>query len=122
DHALVATKGIAEDHVGGLSTYPGQLDQRLHGRRDIARVQFRDGSRHSQQTFRLVPKESRALDHFLQLFRIAQRQRFDVRILREERGRYHVDALISTLRTQNRGDQQLIWIAVVERGGRVGIL
>ncbi len=43
------------------------------------------------------------------------------RIPREQRGRHHVDALVGGLRRQDRRDEQLVRIAVVERALRVGI-
>src|SRR5205814_1551616 len=53
---------------------------------------------------------------------ICDGQRLRIRILREQRGSNHVDALVGALRAQDRGDEKLIGIAVVERRRCVRIL
>ena len=44
-----------------------------------------------------------------------------VGIPREQRGRHHVDALVGALRRQDRRDQQLVRVRVLQRAVRVGI-
>ena len=64
-----------------------------------------DGGRHADEAPGLVPEKSRAFDHLLELLELRRRERLRARITTKEGGRDHVDALVRTLRAEDRSDE-----------------
>src|SRR5688572_12321630 len=76
---------------------------------------------HAEQALRLVSEETCALDAILQILGLGVREGRGVGKAREQVGRHHVDAYIGALRGQDRGDEKLVRIPVVERALRLRI-
>ena len=90
--------------------------------RHFAAMTFHQRARHAHERLRFRSEEACRVNLPLQLSAFGRRERRRIRIPLEEGWRDAIDAGIGRLRRQNRGDEQLIWILVVELGVGVGML
>ena len=88
--------------VAGLAPDTGQRDEVVELGRDLAAEALLDRLRHPDEVLRLRAEEAGRLDERLDVVRIGGREVGRRRILREQRGRHHVDALVGGLRRQDR--------------------
>ncbi len=122
DHdPLVLPECVAEDDVRRLATDAREMRELVHRTRDLAAVLVHDRPSHAHETLRLVAEEPRALDAVLQVLRLRLGQRGRVGEAREQLRRHHVDAHVRALGGQNRRDEELVGIPVVERALRVRV-
>jgi hypothetical protein len=75
--------------------------------------------RHADERLGFLAEEAGRDDLFLEHRRLGPRQRVRPRVAREQGRGDHVHPRVGGLRRQDRGDQQLEWIAVVQF--RVGV-
>ena len=88
----------------------------------VAAMMFDERARHSHERSRLRAEEARRVNQRLQLVGRRLGERGGVRIAREQRRRDAIDAGVGGLRRQNRRDEQLIGVLVVELGVGAGML
>ena len=112
----------AENDVRRLAAHAGQRDQFLHRGRYLAVVQFHKLPAAGEDALSFVAEKARRLDHFLQLALLRRRERVSIGIAGKQGGRDAIDALIRALRRQNRGNEQLQRIGVVQSAMGIGIL
>jgi hypothetical protein len=113
---------VPEDDIRRLSSHARQRDEVVHRARDFARVAFDHLSRHPDKRSRLRAEEPRRLDLRLELRGRGSRERSRVRIAGKQRRRDLVDALVGTLRRQDRGDQELVGVGEVQLGISIRML
>ncbi len=101
---------------------PGSSTSASMRRGHFAAVVFNQRARHSHQRLRFGSKEAGRVNLRLELAGVRGRERRGVRIAPEQGRRDAIDAGISRLRGENRRDQQLIGIPVVELGVGAGML
>ena len=74
-----------------------------------------DARGHADEALRLVLVEAGRADDLLDLERVGDGQVLRRRVAGEECGRDHVHPLVGALGRQDRGGEQLVGVAVVER-------
>ena len=122
DDAFVQAEGVAEDDVRGLPADARELHELGHRARHLAAVALDEGAAEALERLRLVAEEAGGLDERLELFasgicRVVRGGRAG----REERRRHHVDAHVGALRREDRRDQELERVAVVEGAMAAGV-
>jgi len=115
-------KRMTQHYVRGLAANTRQFREQIHVGRHLAAVLGDERLGHTDQGFGLLSKEAGGLDLLFErrLARGGERRR--VRILCEQRRRHHVHPRIGRLRRQDRRDEQLERVAVVELRVRIGML
>ncbi len=113
---------VAEDDVGGLATDAGQRRERVHVRRNISPVLLDEDARGADDGFRFRAKKTRRANLGFEIFRCGFRERGGIRVAREEPRRHQVHARVGGLRRQDRGDEQLERVAMVQLRIRAGML
>ena len=121
DDSFVDGKRVAEDDVRRLSADAGQLDECLHVARHVAAVASDERVGHRDEVRCLAAEEASTPNHLLDILLSRGGERCGVGIPHEERWGDHVDAFVCALRAQNRRDEQLESVAVVECAMRVGV-
>src|SRR3712207_2550143 len=58
NHALLPTEGIAQDHVGGLTSHPRKPDEFVHGRGNLPFMILDEGAGHILYEARLDAEET----------------------------------------------------------------
>src|SRR5690606_27579268 len=122
DDAFRLAERVAQDDVRGLAADAREADQRVHLRRDLAPVLVDQRVRHRDQVPRLAPEEAGRVDELFDLLLLRAGQVLWCRVPREEGGRDLVDPLVGALRREDRGDEELERVLVVERALGVRIL
>ena len=121
DDALVDAERVAEHDVGRLAPHPGQGDERIHRRRHLAAVRLDEHAAAVLDALSLVAKQADPLDVLLQFLQRHCGVVSGPAIFFEQDRSDDVDLLVGALRGENRRDQQLERIAVVEFAMRIGI-
>ncbi len=121
DDSDVDVEGVAQDHVGGLAADSGQGGELVHRLWDLAGVVIEKGLGHGADGFALAAKEARGVDIALQLGRIGRGIILGGAILLEEIFGHDIDTKIGALGREDRGDQQLQSVAMIEAAFGVGI-
>src|SRR5436853_6905707 len=111
DRRLV--EGVTEDDIGRLEADARQRGQRLPCPRLRAPVALAERPCHADERARLGAVEARRVDQALERRDVGPGPVTGRAILREERGRHHVHALVGALGRQDRRDEEL------ERGREV---
>src|SRR6266571_3580655 len=111
----------AQHHVRGLAPHPGELDQLLHGIRHLAPVALQERLRHPDDRFRLVAEEPGAVNILLEDLGIRRGVVLRRLVLREQRRGDDVDPSVRGLSREDRRDEQLERVRVVERAHGVGV-
>ena len=104
-----------------LRPTPGERHEIVELRRDLAAEVLLQRRCHPDEVLRLRAEEAGRLDQLLDLVGIGVGEVGRRRVLREQRGRDHVDALVGALRGEDRRDEQLVRVRVVQRAVRVGV-
>src|SRR6266699_1769945 len=111
----------AQHHVRGLAPHPGELDQLLHGIRHLAPVALQERLRHPDDRFRLVAEEPGAVNILLEDLGIRRGVVLRRLVLCEQRRGDDVDPSVRGLSGEDRRDEQLERVRVVERAHGVGV-
>jgi len=115
-------KRMAEHDVGRLSADARELDQFVHGGWDLAVMFVDDGCGHSNKRPRFRAEEAGGLNLRLEFVSRCARERTRIRIPLEQRRCDLIDALVGALRRQDRRNEQLVGVGVMEFGVGVGVL
>ena len=107
--------------VARLATDARQRHQVVEIARDLAVEAFFDRLRHAEQAAGLGAEEAGGADELLDPRRVGAGEIGRRRILGEQRRGHHVHALVGRLRRENRRDEQLVRIRMIERAAHVGI-
>ncbi len=120
DDAVGRAEGVSEDDVRGLPADPGKRVKRFHRPRDEPAVRLDDRPAGAPDRFRLGVEEAGGSDQLLQL---ASRpgHRGGGREAAEERRRDAVHARVGALRGEDRRDQELERVGMVERAVGPGV-
>ncbi len=113
--------GRPEHDIGGLARRAGHGEKLLHGARDLAAEIVDDPPGCADNRLRFVIEESGAADVLRQHLGRYRREVLGRWIFREQAGSDFVDALVGALCGENRRDQQLPWVPMMQRAGRVGV-
>jgi hypothetical protein len=114
-------EGVAEDHVGGLATHAGELDQVLHTRRHLPAVTGDQGCGQLEQGLGLGPEEAERADDALQVLARRRCHRRRVGIGGEQSGTHGVDPAVGRLGTEDGDDEELERVVEVQLAARVGV-
>src|SRR5581483_3762574 len=113
---------VAEHDVRRLAAHARQLDELVHVGRHLAAMLGDESLRHAEQRLRLRAKKPGGVDQRFELRRRRLRERLRVRIFLEQHRRDQVDARVGRLRRQDRRDEQLERVPVMQLGVGVGML
>ena len=108
--------------LNGEPAHARQSGQRFHVRWHFACVVLHERLCHPDQRFGLGAEKAGRMDLRLEFLLRRLRQCGSGRITLEQRRRDHVDALIGRLRRQDRRDQQLKGVGVVQLGVGIRVL
>ena len=122
--AFGKVEGIAEDDVGGFPAHAGELVEMFHGPRNLAAVIFDQGGGAAADGFGLGAEESGGADEAFELGGRDFGKMLSCGAALEKGGRDFIDPVIRALGGEDRGNEELEGILVVEfaMGGRVGLL
>lgn len=98
DNHAGGREDIAENHVGGLASDPGEGDQLFHPARHLATVVSNQRLGAADDVFRLVAEKSGGTDEIFQFSGIGCRQGLGIGVAGKECGRNLVDPDIGALR------------------------
>ena len=121
DDADADAERFGEDDIGGFASDSGQRMKFIHRLRNYAAVFFNQALAAAFDVLGLVVIEARAFDQMLKLLDARPGKVICGAIFFEQVRRDHVDALISALRGEDGGDEQLKWIGEVEFAPEVRI-
>jgi hypothetical protein len=114
-------KRHAQDDIGCFPGDTGEFEKLLHRIRNVSTVLFVNHARSGLETLRFVAEEAGRVDHGLEFGGIGIGEVLRRLVLLEERRRNGVDHFVGALCGQNRRDQQLEGIRMVEGALGVGI-
>lgn len=121
DNAAGDSKSSSEDDIGGFSRSAGKREHFFHGLRHSPAKLFHDGFARTHNGFGFVAEESSRANLLLEVARIRICEGFRRWIFLIERFRHLVYAHIGALRGEDRGNQQLKRVFVLQLAGRGGI-
>jgi hypothetical protein len=113
---------MTQHHVGGLAADSWQLHERVDVRGHLAPVLLDERPRHADDGFRLLPEKPGLEHEAFDVGRVGAAQGARVGIPGEEGRRDHVHALVGRLRREDRGDEQLEGVSMVQLGIGVRVL
>ena len=114
DDAFIFLEGVSEDDIGGFASGTGEVGEGFEGGWHFAAVLREEGGTHGTEVFCLVAVEASGADEgFEVLLRDGGVVGCGATTL-EEVLRDEVDALVSALRGEDGGDEELERIRVVE--------
>src|ERR1700747_1469672 len=115
------SKRSSQHHVRSLPSHAGKREDFLHRSRHLAVTFLHDFLARTDDGFCFVMVKAGRTDFLLDIVRIRVGERRWSRILLEKTGRNHIHALIGGLRRENRRDQKLKRIVMLQCSRRCGI-
>ena len=113
---------ISENDVGRLTSDAWKRHEIVQIAGHLSAELFDDDVAALFDVFRLVAKESRRLNEFLEFVQIRAGEIFGRGVAGKQRRSHHVDAFVGALRRQDGGDQQLQGPIVMQRAMGIRIL
>ena len=121
DHTRRDPKSIPQNNIRRLEGNASERQEVFHRLRDLAAIRLQKPLARRFYILRLVAEKSGRVDLFFELRLGKLDEMFRCRVLPEKLGGDYIYALVRALSRQDRGDQKLKGICVVERAMRVRI-